>query len=344
MLSAGDDRVKRQGDIHARRRLGAVALVVTMLAAIAAYLVASRLEDAAYPEIRGEMSAHFGTLPTAEFQGRTYQLKPNLTTLLLIGFDKADDSAQTGYRQGGQADFLLLMVLDHKNRTVHQLHIERDTITNVVVLGLTGKEVGTRRMQICLSHGFGATPESNCVYTLRAVGNLLQGTEIDLYYAVDMRAIDRLNDALGGVTVPIEDDFSAFDPAMVQGTTMTLQGKQAELYVRSRREIGDGTNESRMRRQQCFMSAASEQMRRRMAEDASFADTLLDALEGISHTNMSRGRIINELNRAYQYNILPVETLAGEYILGSDGFMEFHADEEAIAEWIIKVFYNPMVS
>lgn len=344
MLSAGDDRVKRQGDIHARRRLGAVALVVTMLAAIAAYLVARRLEDAAYPEIRGEMSAHFGTLPTAEFQGRTYQLKPNLTTLLLIGFDKADDSAQTGYRQGGQADFLLLMVLDHKNRTVHQLHIERDTITNVVVLGLTGKEVGTRRMQICLSHGFGATPESNCVYTLRAVGNLLQGTEIDLYYAVDMRAIDRLNDALGGVTVPIEDDFSAFDPAMVQGTTMTLQGKQAELYVRSRREIGDGTNESRMRRQQCFMSAASEQMRRRMAEDASFADTLLDALEGISHTNMSRGRIINELNRAYQYNILPVETLAGEYILGSDGFMEFHADEEAIAEWIIKVFYNPMVS
>lgn len=344
MLSAGDDRVKRQGDIHARRRLGAVALVVTMLAAIAAYLVASRLEDAAYPEIRGEMSAHFGTLPTAEFQGRTYQLKPNLTTLLLIGFDKADDSAQTGYRQGGQADFLLLMVLDHKNRTVHQLHIERDTITNVVVLGLTGKEVGTRRMQICLSHGFGATPESNCVYTLRAVGNLLQGTEIDLYYAVDMRAIDRLNDALGGVTVPIEDDFSAFDPAMVQGTTMTLQGKQAELYVRSRREIGDGTNESRMRRQQCFMSAASEQMRLRMAEDASFADTLLDALEGISHTNMSRGRIINELNRAYQYNILPVETLAGEYILGSDGFMEFHADEEAIAEWIIKVFYNPMVS
>ena len=344
MLSAGDDRVKRQGDIHARRRLGAVALVVTMLAAIAAYLVASRLEDAAYPEIRGEMSAHFGKLPTAEFQGRTYQLKPNLTTLLLIGFDKADDSAQTGYRQGGQADFLLLMVLDHKNRTVHQLHIERDTITNVVVLGLTGKEVGTRRMQICLSHGFGATPESNCVYTLRAVGNLLQGTEIDLYYAVDMRAIDRLNDALGGVTVPIEDDFSAFDPAMVQGTTMTLQGKQAELYVRSRREIGDGTNESRMRRQQCFMSAASEQMRRRMAEDASFADTLLDALEGISHTNMSRGRIINELNRAYQYNILPVETLAGEYILGSDGFMEFHADEEAIAEWIIKVFYNPMVS
>lgn len=336
--------MKRQGDIHARRMLGAVALAVSMLAAIAAYLVASRLEEAAYPEVRGEMSPHFGTLPTAEFQGRTYQLKPNLTTLLLIGYDKADDSAQTGYRQGGQADFLLLVVLDHKTRTVHQLHIERDTITNVVVLGLTGKEVGTRRMQICLSHGFGATPESNCGYTLRAVGNLLQGTEIDLYYAVDMRAIDRLNDALGGVTVPIEDDFSAFDPAMVQGTTMVLQGPQSELYVRSRREIGDGTNESRMRRQQCFMSGASQQMRRRMAEDASFADTLLDALEGVSHTNMTRGRIINELNRAYQYNILPVETLAGEYILGSDGFMEFHADEEAIAEWIIKVLYNPVAS
>ena len=217
-------------------------------------------------------------------------------------------------------------------------------MTNVAVLGLTGNEIGTRQMQICLAHGFGATQESNCAYTLQAVSNLLQGMELNLYYEVDIRGIDRFNDALGGVTVPIEDDFSALDPTMVQGTTMKLEGHQAELYVRSRKEIGNGTNESRMRRQQRFMSAASDLMRRRLAEDASFADTMLDALEGVSSTNMSRGRIINELNRAYKYDILPVETLTGEYRLGNDGFMEFHADEEAIASWIIRVFYNPMAS
>ena len=34
-----------------------------------------------------------------------------------------------GYRDGGQSDFLLLLVLDHKNKTIRQLQIDRDTMT-----------------------------------------------------------------------------------------------------------------------------------------------------------------------------------------------------------------------
>ncbi len=325
-----------------KRITGAVALIVVLVLAVIGFFIFSKLEEEAYPEQRGQMSKDFGKLPTMEYQGKTYQMKPNLTSMLFIGYDKTDDAPTVGFRQGGQADFLVLSVLDHRNKTVHQLQIDRDTMTNVAVLGVMGNKVGTRVMQICLSHGFGADDETNSKYTVDAVSNLLQGAPIDLYLAMDIRGINVLNDALGGVKVPIEDDFSAYDPTMVQGTTMKLQGQQAELYVRSRYHIGDGTNEQRMRRQQHFMDAAVKLVQERISAEASFADTLLDAIEEVSNTNVTRGRLINEINRAYKYDIRPADTLAGEYKAGDDGFMEFHASEESIISWIINVFYNPV--
>lgn len=325
-----------------KRITGAVALIAVLVLAVIGFFVFSKMEEEAYPEQRGQMSKDFGKLPTMEYQGKTYQMKPNLTSMLFIGYDKTDDAPVVGFRQGGQADFLLLSVMDHRNKTVHQLHIDRDTMANVAVLGVMGNEVGTRLMQICLSHGFGADDETNCKYTVDAVSNLLQGAPIDLYLAMDIRGIDLLNDALGGVKVPIEDDFSAYDPTMVQGTTMKLQGHQAELYVRSRYQIGNGSNEQRMRRQQLFMDAAVQLVQQGISADSSYANTLLDAIEEVSNTNMTRGRLINEINRAYKYDIRPADTLAGEYKAGDDGFMEFHANEESIISWIINVFYNPV--
>lgn len=336
--------MRRRRNTRGRHIASATAIAVVIVLALAGYFIGTRLEEQAFPEERSEMSDNFGKLPTTEYQGVTYQMKPNLTTILLIGYDKNDDTPTVGFRQGGQSDFLLLLVIDNKAKTVRQLHIERDSITNVVTLGVTGNEVGTRLMQICLSHGFGATPEDNCGYTVQAVRNLLQGVPVDLYVAMDIRGIDIFNDALGGVTVTIEDDFSAYDPTMEMGSTMTLRGHQAEIFVRSRKEVGVGTNESRMRRQQMFMHSASELLRQRLKENISFADELLDRLDGVMNTNMTRGRLINEVNRAYTYDILPVETLTGEYKLGDDGFMEFHVDEKSIIAWVIQAFYNPLGS
>lgn len=47
---------------------------------------------------------------TIEVEGVTYEQKMNLTTVLLIGTDRRSDEVSEGYRDGGQADFLLLAV------------------------------------------------------------------------------------------------------------------------------------------------------------------------------------------------------------------------------------------
>lgn len=321
-------------------RKRALILFLILALAVAAYLLVSRYEQSNYPEQRGEMDAAFAQLPTREDHGITYQLRPNLTSILFIGYDKQDDAPSVGYRNGGQSDFLMLAVIDHREKKIHRLHIERDTMTDVAVLGVTGRPAGMNKMQICLSHGFGATLEENNKRTVETVSRLLEDVQIDFYVDMDIRAIAAVNDALGGVEVTIEDDFSAFDASMTPGTTMTLHGKQAQTFLRTRRGVGDSTNKSRMRRHQAYMNSAIELFRRKMEEDGAFLSTFLDCLDGVVDMSISRGRLINELNQAYGYDIQPVKVFAGEYMVGKNGFMEFHVEEEDIRSWVLSTYYR----
>ena len=195
-------------------------------------------------------------------------------------------------------------------------------------------------MQICLSHGFGVSDKDNCGYTLQAMENLLEGVEINLYLSFNMESIGMVNDALGGVTVTFDEDFTMYDPQMVKGATLTLTGEQAESFVRGRMDVGDGTNESRMVRHRTYMAAAMEGLTEQMREDTEYVGALYDELESVMTTNVSRGRLINEVNKAYKYEVLPVETLDGEYAVGADGFMEFHAADDAVIEWVMHTLYE----
>lgn len=324
------------------RFLGIALIVAACCLIVGLYVLFRHIEESRYQETRGVMSEGFGAIPTVERDGVIYQQRLDQTRILLMGVDQTSDTPSSGYRNGGQADFLLLLTLDHTDKTIHQLQIERDTIAQVVMLGVLGNEVGTRQVQICLAHGFGKTPQDNCSYQVKAVENLLQGTSIGLYMAMNMEGIGVLNDVLGGVTVTIEDDFTAHDPMMSSGRTITLDAQQAVLFVRSRMDVGDGTNKSRMQRHRAFMSAVTDRLSEMLDQDVNALGAVYDQIQAVATTNISRGRLINEANRAYHYDILPVETLMGEYKIGEDGFVEFHVDEQALLDYVMQVFYRPV--
>ena len=317
-----------------------ILFIAVLLLLAGVYIVGTHFERKARPQERGIASANIGQLHRVEFDGATYVEKTGLTTILMMGVDNASGSQRYGARQGGQADFLLLLVIDHKGNTIHQLQIDRDTMAEVQVLGVLGNPVGTKSMQICLSHGFGVSDKDNCGYTLQAMENLLEGVEINLYLSFNMESIGIVNDALGGVTVTFDEDFTMYDPQMVKGATLTLTGEQAESFVRGRMDVGDGTNESRMVRHRTYMAAAMEGLTEQMREDTEYVGALYDELESVMTTNVSRGRMINEVNKAYKYEVLPVETLDGEYAVGADGFMEFHAADDAVIEWVMHTLYE----
>lgn len=230
--------MSKKYDRQPRRR--AIFLFVCSAFAFAAvlmliYQVWNRIEQAGDTQPRGDLSDRFEKAKTMEYGGRVYQYRGKLTTMLVMGIDTGDGTrAAAGLRNGGQADFLLLLVIDEQSKIVTPIQIDRDTMTDITVLGVLGDPAGTRSTQICLAHGFGDGKEQSCLNTVDAVSRYLKGSAVDYYMAMNLMGIASLNDMLGGVTVTLKDDFSMLDPAMNKGTTLTLLGKQAEYYVRKR--------------------------------------------------------------------------------------------------------------
>lgn len=315
----------------------AVALVITLLYAGGRWL--EHRSDKS--EARGDPAARYAFDEKIELDGIAYRRRKDITTILLMGVDtESADSSANGYRNGGQADFLRLLVLNDRDKTITQIQIDRDTMTPITVLGVLGNQSGVRTAQICLAHGFGDGRAQSCELTAEAISNLLFGIPIDFYVAMNLDGISMLNDMLGGVTVTLEDDFSAIDPSMVSGTTLKLMGDQAEIYVRSRRNIGIGTNEARMARQEQYVSQLIQLLYERMAEDQEFVGDLYDAILPYLTTNIKRGRLINEIWVTRDYQRTEVVKPAGIYEIGSDGFMQFHADEDDLKQIVIRLFFE----
>ena len=323
-------------------RLACVILIIIALL-VGGYIIGRRLEANSAPEEpKGDLTNRFMDMPRITYAGKEYQQSNRLTSILLLGVDTwAEDSAAvSSVRNGGQSDFLLLLVIDRDQKIVTPIQIDRDTMTEITILGVLGNVAGTRNAQICLSHGFGDGGAQSSLFTVDAVSKLLLGVPIDFYIAMQMDGIAAMNDALGGVTVTLEDDFTSLDAAMARGTTLTLRGAQAEYYTRHRMNIGIGTNESRMRRQQTYMQTATEIFDRKLQEDSNFVGAVFDTLEPYLETSMKRGRMINEAWNTRKYQRMPTLQLAGEHTVGEDGFIEFHADEQALIEMVLRLFYQ----
>ena len=278
---------------------------------------------------------------TVEVDGVTYRKKSRLTTILVMGVDH-DTQDSYEYRKAGQADFLRLVVLDDADKTVQQLQIDRDTITPVTVLGLLGDRYEPVTQQICLGYAFGDGRQTSCEVTVEAVENLLGGQAIDQYLAMGLDGISTLNDLAGGVTVTLEDDFSAADPAMTKGATLTLQGDQAEIFVRRRMDIGEGTNEARMVRQEEYLAQLSAQLESRVQQDQQFTAQVYDALQPYLVTDLAKGQLVNEVWAAKDDTVEPAIALEGEHKVAEDGFTEFYPTEASIQKAVLTLFWEPV--
>ena len=322
----------------------AAAICLAAAAVLAGLLLMTDFwEKSEYREVRSTGTKEFMEEGQVIWEGAKYRKTPAVTTILIAGIDKTEQSAGTGsskYRNGGQADFLLLLAIDHTKKKIHRLQIDRDTMTDVTVLSVYGKETGTRVLQICLAHSYGAAKDDNAKYTVRAVKHLMNDIEITGYYMVDYSAVPILNDTLGGVTVTVPDDMTSVNPQWQLGSTVTLHGAEAETFVRTRKTVGSGSNAERMRRQQEFTNRAILAMNQRLAENPEFSGTLLAALKKNAVTNIPQEELLLEISESHAYDIQPIDYLEGEYRIADNGFAEFHAEADSVTAWIMTHLYT----
>ena len=217
------------------------------------------------------------------------------------------------------------------------LQLNRDSMVEMPVLGIGGKPAGTAFGQLALCYTYGSGLEDSCENAKDTISRLLYGLKIDYYVAMHMDAIPIFNDAVGGVTVEVTEDFSQVDASIPMGT-VTLRGNQAISFVRSRAGVGDQLNLSRIDRQQAYAQGFVDAFKAKQAKGTGF---LLDAYEQASPyliTDCSVATVKAMVERYGGYKLERILTPPGENVRG-EKYYEFHIDEKALDAMILDLFY-----
>ena len=275
-------------------------------------------------------------LKHVEYNGTDYVQRKDLETYLFMGVDKSGEVQESENYEGGQADMQMLITIDHKNKTWQTLQLNRDSMVEVSVLDYFGQPSGTEFQQLTLAHSYGDGKEESCENTVNTVSNMFNGQKIDGYFSINMDAVAVINDMVGGVTVTVTSDFTAVDPTLVEGETITLTGEQALTFVRIRRDVDDQTNLSRMGRQRQYMDALQQKLQE---QDQEFAVRLYDALTDYMVTDEGSGTAANIASYMREYTELNPLTIDGESRV-ENGFNAYYMDENSKTEAMLSMFYE----
>ena len=275
---------------------------------------------------------------TIEQDGKSYFPRKDITTILIMGIDERGPvQASDSYRNYGEADMVAVMILDQTQEKIRILSLNRDTMVQMPVLGLNGKTAGSFYGQLALSHTYGSGLEDSCENVRNTVSSLLGGIDIDYYLALQMDAVKVLNDAVGGVSVTVKDDFGLVDPTITKGS-LTLTGEQALTYVQHRMDVGDQLNISRMERQAEYMQAFAGALTRAVQGNTAFVTDTYEQVQPYLVTDCSSTVLNSLFTRCSGNELEQVVSLEGENRKGRE-YYEFYADEAALQELILNMFY-----
>lgn len=157
-------------------------------------------------------------------------------SVLLLGVDQ---------RKGdkGRSDTMIVLSVNPKLNSVKMLSIPRDTRTEIVGKGTEDK----------INHAYAFGSEEMAMNT---VENFLD-IPIDYFVKVNMEGFKDIVDAVGGITVNNDLDFSYGGYHFPKGE-VTLNGKKALAYTRMRKEDPRGDFGRQIRQRQIIQGVISE--------------------------------------------------------------------------------------
>lgn len=313
-------------------------IVILLLIAAALFSALQILESTVFYHPPGEEDTV--VRKTVTHDGVDYYPRQDITTVLVLGIDRFGPVEDSGaYTNPGANDLNVLLVIDESRGICDVLHLNRDTMLDVSVLGLDGRNAGTWFGQLAIAHTYGSGLEDSCENAVNTISAFLNGIRIDYYVALNMDAISILNDAVGGVTVNVTDDFSRVDPTIVMGEVKLL-GEHALNFVRTRKDVGDQLNLSRIERHKEYMDGFVDAFREKRAAEPDFVLDAYESVEPYIVTNCSANVISSMLQRYGDYEIGQIVSPPGENVMG-EKYFEFYVDETQLTQQVLRLFYAP---
>lgn len=288
-----------------------------------------------------------------------YEPNSDRTNVLLIGIDAEEFVDSEKVTSGYFADFLCLISINRRDKTCFGVQINRDTIATKVPIRYKSGRLSEETMQICYAYNCGGeNVKTYCNNTVDAVSRLFYGIRIHYYVALNFSSISVINDFVGGVPVKIDDDFSHIDETMKKGEVITLQGKQAEYFVRSRKAVAnDPTNVNRINRQKQYMEGFIEKFK---TTDKSLIDLfkeLSNQPKNSLQTNINSALLMDASDyefekfyipyayaskKAYEDREIGTEPEDGYYgylSVSAKRLMEFHLVEDGLRKFLTQTLF-----
>ena len=276
---------------------------------------------------------------TIVYQGHTYELNRDLTTILFLGVDHDIEETQT-VGKGGQSDVILLIGLDTKTGQATVLNIPRDACAQVDLYSVGGYYLRTEKIQITLAYAYGDGQHTSCENVVRSVSRLLYGLPISSYLALDMKGIDAANEAVGGVTVKSLIDVTMPDKTEVhEGDVIELHGKNLDRYIRARGQDLEA-NARRMERQKQYVTEFSKLAVAKSRESLTFPVDLFSSLAPYMVTSLDIPSV-TFLSTTFLNNsaVFDFRDLKGSFDK-LNGSSVCYLDEVDLFEAVLQVFYT----
>ena len=274
------------------------------------------------------------------YNGHKYRLNESVTNLLLMGVDKENIEEKTENGMQGQADVIVVMAYDTKNKKITMINIPRDLMTDVPMYTASGEYTKTEKQQICLAYAYGDGKDRSCECMVNVVQRLFYNMPVKTYFALDLDGIVALNDSIGGVDVVSPETIDKF----VKGQNYHLLGDMAESFVRTRRHDTAEANLLRNERQKVYANSFINKMLYATRRNISTPVNVFNASSPYSATNLNAAKV-SYLAKEMVMGGNPVRestTIEGTTSLNGD-HAEFKLKEKEFYELVLKVYYE-MVS
>ena len=250
------------------RRVGlvtlAVALFVVSGAGFAWYDLQSRVGRVGVGKLLGDEKERPGTEAPDSYDGRAVNLLV-LGTDSRSGENNVDGSEGSDEVSVARSDTALLMHVSADRKRIDAVSIPRDTLVDIPECKrLDGDTAGAEedgQFNSAFANGAGSGNDKNAVAsgaacTWKTVEKMTD-IRIDDFVVVDFNGLSKVVDSLDGVHVQVAE---AIDDPDYTGMTLDegcqkLDGQAALQYARVRHGVGDGSDISRISRQQSLMNA-----------------------------------------------------------------------------------------
>ncbi|MER7717935.1 LCP family protein [Streptomyces flaveolus] len=269
-------RGRKRGRARGRRTGRKILLVLTVLV-----LAVAGTAYWLYSDLDGNINGV--DINDAIGKDRPEKLPTSGQNILVLGSDsRAGDNAElnTGKVAGARSDTALVMHIPEGRTKAVAVSIPRDTlVTRPDCTKSDGSEVASAE-RVMFNSIYSQVGPACVVKTVEK----MSGVRMDHYVEIDFAGFKDLVDAIGGVTVTVDQDIHDSSSGLdLTAGTHRLNGTESLQFVRTRHGVGDGSDLGRIGLQQEFMIALLGEIKKQdllgsPTKTYKIADTLTAAL------------------------------------------------------------------